>query len=144
MRGATLTRRVAFTAAHRYHRPEWSDLENQATFGACASPDPHVHDYVCDVTVAGEVDHATGMVMDLGAFDRILADEVVTPLNGRVVNDSFDEFRPGGLIPTCEELARIIAARVGSALASAGARAHVMTVRVGEDDRLSASWTAGE
>ena len=141
MRGASLTRRVRFSATHRYWRPDWDDARNRATFGACAAPEPHGHDYTCDVTVGGEVDAATGMVFDLAALDRILAMHVVTPLHGRSLNDAVSEFRPGGRIPTCEELARIIAGRVAGALAALPADARVWSVRVAEDDALSATWT---
>ena len=141
MRGASLARRVRFTATHRYWRPEWDEAKNRAVFGACAAPAPHGHDYTCDVTVTGAIDAQTGMVLDLGVLDRILADEVVTPLHGRSLNDAVQEFRPGGLIPTCEELARLIAVGVGRALAVRASHAKVHAVRVAEDDTLSATWT---
>lgn len=140
MRGAALTRRVRFTATHRYWRPEWDAAKNQAVFGSCAAPEPHSHDYTCDVTVGGAIDSQTGMVLDLGVLDAILAAEVVTPLHGRSLNDAVPEFRSGGLIPTCEELARIIAARVSRALEKQRAQALVQSVHVAEDDSLSATW----
>lgn len=145
MPGASLTRRVRFAATHRYWRPEWDDIRNRETFGACAAPEPHGHDYTCDVTVAGALDAQTGMVVDLGVLDRILESEVVRPLNGRSLNEAVPEFRSGGLIPTCEELARLIAARVAAALAAAlagqPAAGRVRSVRVAEDDSLSATWS---
>ena len=49
----SLTRRVTFASAHRYRRPDWSDAENAAVFGACAHPTFHGHSYICDVTVGG-------------------------------------------------------------------------------------------
>lgn len=142
MTGASLTRRVRFRASHRYHRPDWDDARNRATFGACAAPAPHAHDYVCDVTVAGPVDATTGMVIDLGVLDEILAREVTGRLDGRVVNEAFDDFAPGRRIPTCEELARVLAERVAGALAAAATTAHIASVRVAEDDSLSAMWRA--
>ncbi|MEA3247205.1 MAG: 6-carboxytetrahydropterin synthase [Gemmatimonadota bacterium] len=141
--GATLTRRVRFRAAHRYHRPEWDDIRNHATFGACAAADPHAHDYACEVSVGGAVDPLTGMVVDLGLLDRILAEEVVAALEGRVVNEVFPEFAPGGRIPTCEEFARAVAARVDAALTREGCAARVATVRLAEDDTLWATWSSG-
>ena len=140
MRGASLTRRVRFTATHRYWRPEWDDARNRAVFGACAVPEPHGHDYLCDVTVGGALDPQTGMVLDLAVLDAILNKEIVDPLHGRSLNDAVVEFKPGGLIPTCEELARLIAARVGRALEKRSAKALVQSVRVAEDDTLSATW----
>ena len=142
MARTTLTRRIQFGASHRYARPEWDDARNRAVFGACAAPEPHRHDYTCDVTVTGPVDPLTGMLVDLGALDAILDAEVVRPLAGRAINDALPEFAPGRRIPTCEELAAVIAARVDAALRGGGATAHVMAVRLAEDDTLSASWTA--
>lgn len=144
MRGASLTRRVRFAATHRYHRPEWDEARNRAVFGDCASPTPHGHEYACDVTVGGRIDPATGMLVDLGALDRVLDAIIVRPLNGECVNDALGTFANGGLIPTCEELARVFATRLDVAFAAAGLAARVRSVRVAEDDTLSATWTAGE
>ena len=141
MRGASLTRRVRFSARHRYWRPEWDAARNGSTFGDCAAPEPHGHDYICDVTVSGPLHPETGMVLDLGILDALLLDQVVTPLHGSVVNEAFAEFAPGGLIPTCEELARVIATRISVALQARAVPAKVASVRVAEDDTLSATWT---
>ena len=67
----TLTRRVTFAAAHRYRRPEWTEAQNRAAFGACANPHSHAHTYRCDVTVTGTVDPVTGMLIDLGAAAHV-------------------------------------------------------------------------
>jgi 6-pyruvoyltetrahydropterin/6-carboxytetrahydropterin synthase len=142
MRGATLTRRVRFRATHRYYKPEWDEAKNRAVFGACAAPDPHGHDYTCDVTVQGAIDPVTGMVLDLGVLDRVLETQVTRPLRERLINDALPEFAPGKLIPTCEELAKLLAARIDAALQSSGAAARVHSVRIAEDESLSATWLA--
>jgi 6-pyruvoyltetrahydropterin/6-carboxytetrahydropterin synthase len=129
----TLTRRVAFSAAHRYRRPEWSEERNRATFGACANPRSHGHSYKCDVTVTGDVDPVTGFVVDLGALDAALATEVRARFDHRNINDEVPEFADGQLVPTGENLARFILERVQQAL---GAAARVTTVTVAEDDTL--------
>ena len=46
-------------------------------------------------------------------------------VHGRSLNDAAPEFAPGGRIPTCEELARLIADRVNVALSDAGFAARV-------------------
>ena len=71
-----LTRRVLFSAAHRYRIAEWSAERNEATFGLCARPSYHGHSYVCDVTVTGEVDPITGFLVDLPRLDEALRTEV--------------------------------------------------------------------
>jgi 6-pyruvoyltetrahydropterin/6-carboxytetrahydropterin synthase len=135
---AALTRRVTFAAAHRYRRPEWSDARNAEVFGATANPHYHGHNYACEVTVRGEVDPVTGMVIDLALLDRVLHDEVRARFDHRNLNAEVPEFADGGLIPTGENLARVIGERVRAAL---GARVEVARVVVREDEDLWAEWT---
>jgi 6-pyruvoyltetrahydropterin/6-carboxytetrahydropterin synthase len=132
-----LTRRVSFAAAHRYRVAEWSDAKNESTFGLCARPNYHGHGYVCDVTVTGAVDPVTGFAVDLGLLDRVLQQEVRDRLDHRNLNLDVDEFRDGGLLPTGENLARVIALRVQSAL---GRAARVTRVVVAEDSTLSTTY----
>jgi 6-pyruvoyltetrahydropterin/6-carboxytetrahydropterin synthase len=96
---ASLTRRVAFAAAHRYRRPEWDDARNAATFGLCARPSFHGHSYACHVTVRGPIDEATGFCVDLGLLDRVLAEEVRERFDHRNLNLDVPEFADGAQIP---------------------------------------------
>lgn len=137
---ASLTRRVAFAAAHRYRRPEWSESRNREEFGACAHPNFHGHSYTCDVTVRGPIDPLTGFVVDLGALDRILASEVRDRFDHRNINLDVAEFRDGALLPSGENLARFIYERVDGALQALGASAAVTAVCVAEDATLSATY----
>ena len=134
---ASLTRRVTFAAAHRYRRPEWDDATNEAVFGLCARPEYHGHTYVCDVTVSGPVEAATGMIVDLRLLDAALEREVLARFDHRNLNTDVDDFADGRLIPTGENLARLIAERVQAAL---GTAATVSSVTVAEDATLSATW----
>ncbi len=129
----TLTRRVTFSAAHRYRRPDWSEERNRSTFGACANPHSHGHSYKCDVTVSGAVDAETGFVTDLALLDRALASEVRERFDHRNINDEVPEFADGRLIPTGENLARFILERVQAVL---GTASRVTSVTVAEDDTL--------
>jgi 6-pyruvoyltetrahydropterin/6-carboxytetrahydropterin synthase len=136
---ASLTRRVTFSAAHRYRRPEWDDAKNEEVFGACARKQYHGHTYTCDVTVTGPVDDLTGMVVDLRALDRALSTEVVERFDHRNLNTDIAEFGEGKQIPTGENLARLIAENVQRSL---GSLALVSVVTVAEDATLSATWQA--
>jgi 6-pyruvoyltetrahydropterin/6-carboxytetrahydropterin synthase len=138
MPSASLTRRLSFSAAHRYSRPEWSKEKNASTFGACAWPNFHGHSYVCDVTVAGPIDDKTGFVIDLGVLDRILTEQVKDRFDHRNINLDVSEFADGKLVPTGENLARFIFERVEMELPKP---AKVIRVTVGEDDRLSATYS---
>jgi 6-pyruvoyltetrahydropterin/6-carboxytetrahydropterin synthase len=126
---ATLTRRLTFSAAHRYRRPEWSDAKNAEVFGACAHPNWHGHTYTCEVTVGGEVDPITGFCADLAALDRVLAERVHARLDHRNLVLDIPEFAEGRAIPTSEQVAWWIAREVQAGL---GGTARVVRVRLAE------------
>ena len=134
---ALLTRRVRFAAAHRYRRPEWDDARNAAVFGLCARPNYHGHSYLCTVSVEGDIDPVTGMVVDLGLLDRVLDEEVRRRFDHRNVNLDVPEFADGLLVPTGENLARFVFERVQRRLGDA---VRVVEVTIAEDDTLSATY----
>ena len=137
MSRATLTRRVAFAAAHRYRRPDWTNERNEDVFGLCARESYHGHSYVCEVTIAGDIDPDTGFIIDLGVFDAILADEVKSRFDHRNINLDVPEFADGKLIPSGENVARFIFDRVGSRLPGS---VRLENVTIAEDQTLSASY----
>lgn len=128
-----LTRVVRFAAAHRYHRPEWSEEENRRTFGACSNPHGHGHNYRLEVMVAGEPAHDTGFSVDLGELDRVLRDEVVGPLDHQHLNHAVPEFAPGGQIPTTENLLLWLWARIEPRITGS---ARLVRLRLREDEDL--------
>jgi 6-pyruvoyltetrahydropterin/6-carboxytetrahydropterin synthase len=137
MAKAFLTRRITFAAAHRYRRPEWSDAENERVFGLCARSSFHGHSYVCHVTVRGDIDPVTGMLVDLGALDRVLAVEVRERFDHRNINLDVPEFADGKLVPTGENIARFIFERVDRGLTGT---AKVTEVTLAEDESLSCTY----
>jgi len=101
-----LTRKIEFSAAHRYHNPEFSAEENRRIFGKCNLPNGHGHNYVLEVTVGGETDPATGMVLDLKELKELLEREVMDRMDHRSLNHEVAEL--AGRIPTCENVAAVI------------------------------------
>lgn len=134
---AYLTRRVTFAAAHRYRRPEWSNEKNEQVFGLCARESYHGHSYVCELTIAGEIDPITGFILDLGELDRVLADEVKHRFDHRNINTDVPEFADGLLVPSGENLARFIFDRVSDRLPD---NVNVVRVTIAEDQTLSAAY----
>ncbi len=132
---AYLSRTVRFDATHRYFRPEWTAARNAEAFGASASP--HAHAYQCVVTVRGTMDQQTGMVVDLGTLDRILAEEVVARFDHRDLTRDVPEFAPGRALPTGEELCIDIWRRVAARLPP---HCSLARVRVQEDPALGAEY----
>ena len=133
---ATLTRRMTFSAAHRYRRPEWDDARNQQVFGACAHPNWHGHTYTCDVTVGGPVDPLTGFCADLTALERAMAAARAFLDHRNLVLD-VPEFAEGKLIPTSENLAIWVAGEVQEKL---GKTTKVLRVRISEEPGIWAEF----
>lgn len=129
-----LIRAVSFRAHHRLARPGASAEANRAEFGWTA--EPHAHQYRCEVTVSRPAEGALGQVIDLGALDRLLAEEVTGPFAGRRL-DEVAAFR--GRLATTETLAEEIFRRLSSRL-PAGCR--LDRVAVAEDAGLTGECVA--
>jgi 6-pyruvoyltetrahydropterin/6-carboxytetrahydropterin synthase len=97
-----LTRRYRFSAAHRLHTDALSAEENRRVYGKCDNPYGHGHNYVLEVTVAGEIDPATGMAYDLGLLDAAVEREVLERFDHTHLNLDVPEFQK--LVPTTENL----------------------------------------
>ena len=101
-----LTRKLEFSASHLYHNPAFSAEENRRVFGKCNNPHGHGHNYTLEVTIAGEPDPATGMVLDLKELKEILEREITQRMDHRFLNYEVAELQDQ--IPTCENVARVI------------------------------------
>jgi len=132
-----LERRYRFSASHRYHRPEWSEAENRLRFGKCANEPGHGHNYRLWVSVEGEPDRQTGFVVDLGTLDEIVGRLVIDRLDHQHLNHCLEEFAPGGLIPSSENVLRWIHAQLSPALPG------LAGLRLAEDEDLAAEWVKG-
>ncbi|MCE3223537.1 MAG: putative 6-pyruvoyl-tetrahydropterin synthase (modular protein) [Nitrospira sp.] len=105
MASVLLTKRIEFAASHRYHKPEWDAAKNRATFGACNNDPGHGHNYMLEVTVAGEVDQRTGMVVNLFDLKRVLL-QVLEEFDHKHLNLDLPYFVRQ--IPTSENIARVL------------------------------------
>jgi 6-pyruvoyltetrahydropterin/6-carboxytetrahydropterin synthase len=94
-------RRETFNAAHQLYDPGLSDEENRRLFGKCVNL--HGHNYVLEVVVAGEVDQASGYVMDLKVLSDIMNGQVIQDVDHRNLNTDVPWLK--GRIPTAENLA---------------------------------------
>jgi 6-pyruvoyltetrahydropterin/6-carboxytetrahydropterin synthase len=123
-----ITKRVEFSASHVCRNPALSDRENQELFGIAANPHGHGHNYVVDVTLAGEPDPMTGMVMDLKRVKEIVNREVLDRYDHRFLNHEVEPFNR--VVPTPENIAVDIWRRLKPHLPS------LHSVRVYETDDL--------
>ena len=100
-----LTKRIEFAAAHRYYKAEWDEAKNRSVFGRCYNPPAHGHNYLLEVTVSGEVDRNTGMVINLFDLKRVLL-AVLEEFDHKNLNLDMPYF--ADRIPTSENLARVL------------------------------------
>jgi 6-pyruvoyltetrahydropterin/6-carboxytetrahydropterin synthase len=122
-----VSRRESFNAAHQLRDPGLSDEENQRLFGKCANL--HGHNYVLEVVVAGEVDQATGYVVDLKQLSDVISRRVIRDVDHRNLNTDVPWLQ--GRIPTAENLALAFWERVRSELPEGLLR----SVRLWETDK---------
>jgi 6-pyruvoyltetrahydropterin/6-carboxytetrahydropterin synthase len=111
-----VTRRADFCASHFYHNPELSPEENQRIFGKCSNPHGHGHNYRLEVTVAGDVDPRTGMVVDVSDIKKLIESEVMQAVDHRFLNEEVPAFRTA--IPTTENIAIEVWKRLEGKLAA--------------------------
>jgi 6-pyruvoyltetrahydropterin/6-carboxytetrahydropterin synthase len=121
-----ITRKVEFSASHICRNPEISDRDNRNLFGAEANPLGHGHNYVVEVSVSGEPDAVTGMVMDLKDLKELLNREVVGPYDHRFLNYETPPF--DRIVPTAENIARDIWTRLEPSVGSQTRRLHAVRV----------------
>ncbi len=75
-------------------------------FGKCNNPHGHGHNYTLEVTIAGDPDAKTGMVLDLVELKELLEREVMARMDHRFLNYEVLELK--GMIPTCENVSTVI------------------------------------
>lgn len=99
-----LTRAIEFSASLRLRRDDLSEAENRRLFGpACGQ---HGHNYRLAVTVRGEPDPRTGMVMDLVELKGVLERVVMERFDHRDLNADTPYFEKQ--LPTPENLVCVL------------------------------------
>lgn len=66
---------------------------NLELFGQWASQYNHGHNYVLWVTVTGDVDAVTGMIVNIKDIDEVLQQRIVSAFDGKSINDEVEWFR---------------------------------------------------
>lgn len=99
-----ITRRFRFCASHRYWVLDWDEEHNQAVFGSRTSKYGHGHNYILDVTLKGEVNPVTGMVINLSEVKQIIG-AVVNRFDHAFLNVDLPYFSE--MQPTAENVSRI-------------------------------------
>ena len=117
-----ITRKAEFSASHVCRIPSLSDEENYKIYGRDANANGHGHNYILEVTVSGDPDPLTGMIMDLKDLKQIIEDEVVEPMDHRFLNYEVPPF--DRVVPTAENVAAEIWRRLDTKVKTDRASLH--------------------
>ena len=98
---AYFSRRYRFSASHRLHNDVYSEQENREIYGKCNNPHGHGHNYILEVTAAGQIDPQTGMVCDMVKLDEAVRTKVIDRFDHTNLNLDATFHR---LVPTTENL----------------------------------------
>jgi 6-pyruvoyltetrahydropterin/6-carboxytetrahydropterin synthase len=120
-----LSQKFEFSAAHRLHNPALSESENINTYGKCNNPHGHGHNYELQVTVSG-TPGPSGVVMAVETLERIVHEHVIQVLDHKHLNVEVAEF--SSLIPSVENISKVIYSRLKLPIAHAGAKLASVTV----------------
>lgn len=116
---AALTVKTHFSAAHRLAKPELSLEENTEIYGKCARVNGHGHNYHLEVSVVGQIDPRTGMLVDLGDLQQVIDELIVEPMDHTFLNKDIPYFAE--VVPTAENIALYIAQTLSSPIKQLGA-----------------------
>ena len=136
----SISQRFDFAAAHRLHVDALSDERNRELFGKCNNPSGHGHNYRIEPLIDVDLDERGVASFGLGDLERLTDALVVQRFDHKHLNLDTDEFGPGGLNPSVENIARVSYELLREPIADAGAR--LRRVTVWETDRTCATYPA--
>jgi 6-pyruvoyltetrahydropterin/6-carboxytetrahydropterin synthase len=128
----TIIRREHFSAAHRLFLPHYSDEENLEVFGKCSNANWHGHNYILFVTIKGEPDPVTGLVIHLRHISRIIEEKVLQKVDHKNLNLEVDFLR--GKVPTSENVAIGIWNELENEIRELGAQLHCIRLEQSENN----------
>ncbi len=114
----SITKRFEFSGSHCLWQKEWSADKNKAVFGKSANLNGHGHNYVLFVTVRGEIDRATGMIINLSELKTIV-NEVIVLFDHKFLNMDTPFFKER--LPTLENIALTLFSLIDEKINSCGA-----------------------
>jgi len=119
-----------FSATHKLWNDSFSEQANYRTFGKCASPSGHGHNYLMEISIKKDADQ----VFDTQAFERVIDEKLISVLDHKNLNVDVAHFTK--VIPTMENIAEF----AWDCLKMDFDRAQLHCITVWESDRTSCSY----
>jgi len=137
-----ITRRAEFSASHVCAQKALSAEQNKELYGPAANPNGHGHNYLLEVTLEGEPDPVTGMVLDLKKLKELIQQAVIDPMDHRFLNYEVPPFDK--VVPTTENVAVEIWRRLEPHFEEGNARLNNVRLYETEDLYVDYAGAAGE
>jgi 6-pyruvoyltetrahydropterin/6-carboxytetrahydropterin synthase len=131
----SLTRRYHFPASHRLHSPRLSDSENARLYGKCNNPFGHGHNYTLELSVTGELDTTSGLLLPLARLDGFVQEKILRLFAYRNINVDVPQF--ANVVPTTENVVLVVAELVSRHWAAwfGDLKVHVSRIQIQETER---------
>lgn len=140
--GAVLRQRFDFAAAHRLHVDELSEQRNRELFGKCNNPSGHGHNYGVEPAVRlpepGEA--APEHRLTVERLERLTDETIIDRFDHTHLNEDTEEFGPGGVNPSVENMARVFYGLLAPVIAADPSGARLESLTVWETDRTCCTY----
>jgi 6-pyruvoyltetrahydropterin/6-carboxytetrahydropterin synthase len=133
----SIAKSFEFAASHRLYRSDWTPEKNQQVFGKCSNPNGHGHNYRLNVTVSGEVNFETGMVMDASKLDAIVMETLIRELDHKHLDMDVPWLK--GKLSTIENLIEEFWQKLEPAITAAAPAAKLKELVLHETSRIYAT-----
>jgi len=119
-----------FSATHKLWNASFSEQENYRTFGKCASPSGHGHNYLMEISIKTDADQA----LDVVDFEKIVSQKLISVLDHKNLNVDVAHFAQ--VIASMENIAEF----AWNCLVKDFDRVQLHCITVWESDRTSCSY----
>ncbi len=136
----SITKKFSFSSGHRLYNPRLSDEQNRDIFGPCANEGGHGHNYILEVTLTGEIDLQTGMIINLKQMKQIIEEKIIRLVDHKNLNSEVDFMKD--TIPTTENFARKIWVILDKSFG--GESLDKLVLRETENNRVEVSRSGGD
>lgn len=135
-----VTRRERFNAAHKLWNPAWDEEKNLSTFGKCANPNWHGHNYDLFITVKGVPQPETGFCVDLKFLSKLIDQKILSKMDHKNLNLDVDFMK--GVQPSAENIAIAIWEQIEHEIVETGCTLHC--VKLYETENNIAEYYGGK
>lgn len=100
-----LQKEFTFDSSHLLINPSKDETWNRETYGKCYNRPSHGHTFTLLISLLGDSNSDTGMILNFSTLKLIVENNILRHLDHQYLNDV-----PmlKGVIPTCENMSRII------------------------------------